>query len=165
MNVVPYHSPFADSCCKTTLFFSILQICATEKHNDNFFYGNKFPIHPINIHHKTPSKKYVNINGKVSKDKWQSMFRYLAKYVDNPFGPWWDRTESRTGDSARSTWSRNKGTAVGIGIRSAVDTGSCTCFLPWWCPVPSSWLSPVCWKGHAWPRSDQNYRKKFWFQR
>ena len=30
---------------------------------------------------KTPLKKYVNINGKVSKDKWQSMFRYLAKYV------------------------------------------------------------------------------------
>ena len=26
-------------------------------------------------------KKYVNINGKVSKDKWQSMFRYFAKYV------------------------------------------------------------------------------------
>ena len=29
-----------------------------------------------------PSKKYVDINGKVSKDKWQSMFRYLARYVD-----------------------------------------------------------------------------------
>ena len=29
----------------------------------------------------TPPKKYVNINGKVSKDKWQSMFRYLARYV------------------------------------------------------------------------------------
>ena len=27
------------------------------------------------------SKKYVNINGKVSKDKWQSMFRYFVKYV------------------------------------------------------------------------------------
>ena len=24
---------------------------------------------------------YVNINGHISKDKWQSMFRYLAKYV------------------------------------------------------------------------------------
>ena len=30
---------------------------------------------------KTASKKYVDINGNVSKDKWQSMFRYLAKYV------------------------------------------------------------------------------------
>ena len=30
---------------------------------------------------KTPSKKYVDINGKVSKDKWQSIFRYLARYV------------------------------------------------------------------------------------
>ena len=28
------------------------------------------------------SKKYVDINGNVSKDKWQSMFRYLARYVD-----------------------------------------------------------------------------------
>ena len=27
------------------------------------------------------SKKYVDINGKVSKDEWQSMFRYLARYV------------------------------------------------------------------------------------
>ena len=27
-------------------------------------------------------KKYVNINGKVSKDKWQSMFRYFVKYVN-----------------------------------------------------------------------------------
>lgn len=26
-------------------------------------------------------KKYVNINGNASKDKWQSMFRYLARYV------------------------------------------------------------------------------------
>ena len=26
--------------------------------------------------------KYLKINGKVSKDKWQSMFRYLAKYVN-----------------------------------------------------------------------------------
>ena len=34
---------------------------------------------------KTPSKKYLNINGKVSKDKWQSMFRYLAKYVKTLF--------------------------------------------------------------------------------
>ena len=34
---------------------------------------------------KTPSKKYVDINGKVSKDKWQSMFRYLAKYVKTLF--------------------------------------------------------------------------------
>ena len=25
--------------------------------------------------------KYLKINGKVSKDKWQSMFRYLARYV------------------------------------------------------------------------------------
>ena len=33
---------------------------------------------------KMPPKKYVNINGKVSKDKWQSMFRYLARYVDIP---------------------------------------------------------------------------------
>ena len=33
---------------------------------------------------KKPQKKYVNINGKVSKDKWQSMFRYLARYVDIP---------------------------------------------------------------------------------
>ena len=33
---------------------------------------------------KIPPKKYVNINGKVSKDKWQSMFRYLARYVDIP---------------------------------------------------------------------------------
>ena len=32
-----------------------------------------------------PQKKYVNINGKVSKDKWQSMFRYLAKYVKTLF--------------------------------------------------------------------------------
>ena len=31
---------------------------------------------------KTPPKKYLKINGKVSKDKWQSMFRYLAKYVN-----------------------------------------------------------------------------------
>ena len=38
-------------------------------------------------HHKTSSKKYVNINGKVSKDKWQSMFRYLARYVDLQFFP------------------------------------------------------------------------------
>ena len=34
---------------------------------------------------KMPQKKYVNINGKVSKDKWQSMFRYLAKYVKTLF--------------------------------------------------------------------------------
>ena len=34
---------------------------------------------------KTPPKKYVNIKGKVSKDKWQSMFRYLAKYVKTLF--------------------------------------------------------------------------------
>ena len=34
---------------------------------------------------KTPLKKYVNINGKVSKDKWQSMFRYFAKYVKTLF--------------------------------------------------------------------------------
>ena len=34
---------------------------------------------------KTASKKYVDINGKVSKDKWQSMFRYLAKYVKTLF--------------------------------------------------------------------------------
>ena len=27
------------------------------------------------------SKKYANINSKVSKHKWQSMFRYLARYV------------------------------------------------------------------------------------
>ena len=31
--------------------------------------------------HKTHPKKYVNINGKVSKHKWQSMFRYLGIYV------------------------------------------------------------------------------------
>ena len=31
---------------------------------------------------QTPSKKYVDINGKVSKGKWQSMFRYFARYVD-----------------------------------------------------------------------------------
>ena len=36
-------------------------------------------------HHKTSSKKYVNINGKVSKDKWQSMFRYFVKYVETFF--------------------------------------------------------------------------------
>ena len=36
-------------------------------------------------HHKTPSKKYVNINGKVSKDKWQSMFRYLTWYIESLF--------------------------------------------------------------------------------
>ena len=35
---------------------------------------------------KTPLKKYVNINGKVSKDKWQSMFRYFARYVDTTVG-------------------------------------------------------------------------------
>ena len=34
---------------------------------------------------KMPPKKYVNINGKVSKDKWRSMFRYLAKYVKTLF--------------------------------------------------------------------------------
>ena len=34
---------------------------------------------------KMPQKKYVNINGKVSKDKWRSMFRYLAKYVKTLF--------------------------------------------------------------------------------
>ena len=28
--------------------------------------------------------KYLKINGKVSKDKWQSMFRYFAKYVKSP---------------------------------------------------------------------------------
>ena len=33
---------------------------------------------------QTASKKYVNIHGKVSKDKWTSMFRYLAKYVEIP---------------------------------------------------------------------------------
>ena len=32
---------------------------------------------------KTSSKKYVNINGNVSKDKWQSMFRYLAWWSMN----------------------------------------------------------------------------------
>ena len=26
-------------------------------------------------------KTYLKINGKVSKDKWQSMFRYFAKYL------------------------------------------------------------------------------------
>ena len=31
------------------------------------------------------SKKYLNINGKVSKDKWPSMFRYFAKYVKTIF--------------------------------------------------------------------------------
>ena len=31
------------------------------------------------------SKKYLNINGKVSKDKWPSMFRYFAKYVKTLF--------------------------------------------------------------------------------
>ena len=43
------------------------------------------PIHPIKIHPKTPSKKYVNINGQVSKDKWPSMFRYLAGDVESVF--------------------------------------------------------------------------------
>ena len=33
------------------------------------------------------SKKYLNINGKVSKDKWPSMFRYFAKYVKTIFFP------------------------------------------------------------------------------
>ena len=32
------------------------------------------------------SKKYANINSQVSKHKWQSMFRYLAKYVKTLFG-------------------------------------------------------------------------------
>ena len=26
-------------------------------------------------------RQYVDINGNVSKDKWQSMFRYFAKYL------------------------------------------------------------------------------------
>ena len=34
---------------------------------------------------ETVSKKYLNINGKVSKDKWTSMFRYFAKYVKTIF--------------------------------------------------------------------------------
>ena len=33
--------------------------------------------------HNILKKKYVNINGKVSKDKWQSMFRYFVEYVEN----------------------------------------------------------------------------------
>ena len=35
--------------------------------------------------HNILKKKYANINGKVSKDIWQSMFRYFAMYVDSVF--------------------------------------------------------------------------------
>ena len=37
--------------------------------------------------HNILKKKYVNINGKVSKDKWQSMFRYFVEYVENDCCP------------------------------------------------------------------------------
>ncbi|MCF2634907.1 hypothetical protein [Prevotellamassilia timonensis] len=51
---------------KTTLFSSILQICATEKHNDNFFYGNK-------LSDTSNQNSPQNTLKKVSKDKWQSI--------------------------------------------------------------------------------------------
>ena len=44
----------------------------------------------------TPQKKYVDINGNVSKDKWQSMLRYLARYVDIPFSKGQGRVPERT---------------------------------------------------------------------
>ena len=44
----------------------------------------------------TPQKKYVDINGNVSKDKRQSMSRYLARYVDIPFSKGQGRVPERT---------------------------------------------------------------------
>ena len=43
-----------------------------------------------------PKKKYVDINGNVSKDKRQSMLRYLARYVDIPFSKGQGRVPERT---------------------------------------------------------------------
>ena len=43
-----------------------------------------------------PQKKYVDINGNVSKDKRQSMLRYLARYVDIPFSKGQGRVPERT---------------------------------------------------------------------
>ena len=65
-------------CCIKTCSNSSIILIGTERKQ----YFQLIP--PFSEDLKTASKKYVDINGKVSKDKWQSMFKYLARYVDIP---------------------------------------------------------------------------------